>query len=306
MKLSLLFAKYLYQHKQLNLPGIGIFSIDPSVAIPEITDKNHHDFIQHIRFSQKSVARPEDDLIDFIRTHTGKIRPLAESDIESFLSEGKILLNIGKPFHLEGIGTLLKGRTGTYEFHPGLPLIDRLENFFPEKDTKAAKQSYDNEYGAVSKSNSSGRTVWVVLSILVGLTAIIWGGYSLYNRDTGDDGTVGSENVAGTQPVSATLPDTTRATRADSASIIADSPQVKTNTAAPGLYKFIIRSARNKNYILKRYNDLRSSTANLYWDTKDSVVYRLYLAISSSPADTSRIRDSLQSWYGSKKVTVEQ
>jgi hypothetical protein len=311
LKLTLLFAKYLYQHKQLNLPGLGVFTIDPSVSIPEHTDKNHHEFLQHIRFDQKNVAKPDEALIDFIRTHTGKIRPLAESDLESFLSEGKILLNIGKPFHLEGIGTLLKSRAGTYEFNAGLPLHDRLENIFPEKDSRAAsKQSYESDLGNTPVSNSSGRTMWVVLAIIVGLGAIIWGGYSLYNNNTNNDGLAsvnnadksGENDASLQQPVTA-LPDTTQ-TKADSNNTTAST--VVSNAAAPGTYKFIFRTARNKNYVIKRYNDLKSSTPNLFWDTKDSVIYRLYLTISASPTDTARIRDSLQSWYGTKRVVIEQ
>ena len=98
-----------------------------------MTDKNSHELLQHIRFSQKNILKPDEEFIEFIRTHTGKIRPLAESDLESFISDGKILLNIGKPFHLEGIGTLQKSRAGTYEFYPGLPLLEKLENFFRKK-----------------------------------------------------------------------------------------------------------------------------------------------------------------------------
>ena len=136
LKLSLLFVRFLYQHKQLNLPGIGVFTIDPSINIAEVTEKNSHEYLQHIKFIQRPVAKPDEEFIEFIRTHTGKIRPLAESDLESFLSEGKILLNIGKPFHLDGIGTLQKNRTGNYEFYPGLPLLEKLENFSLERESK--------------------------------------------------------------------------------------------------------------------------------------------------------------------------
>ena len=310
MKLTLLFAKYLYQHKQLNLPGLGVFTIDPSVSIPENTDKNHHEFLQHIRFNQKNIAKPDEELIDFIRAHTGKIRPLAESDLESFLSEGKILLNIGKPFHLEGIGTLLKSREGTYEFNAGLPLHDRLENIFPEKDSRpASKQSYEIDSGNTPKSNNSGRMMWVVVAIIIGLGAIIWGGYSLYNTNTDNDGLASVNNVgkpdesdANSQQPVTTLPDTTQV-RTDSVSTTTS--RITDNVAA-GTYKFIFRTSRNKNYVIKRYNDLKSSTPNLFWDTKDSVMYRLYLSIAASPADTLRIRDSLQSWYGTKRVVIEQ
>lgn len=306
MKLSLLFAKFLYQHKQLNLPGIGVFTIDSSVPIPELTDKNSNEFVQHIRFLQKNIAKPDDEFIEFIRTETGKIRPLAESDLESYVSDGKILLNIGKPFHLEGIGTLQKSRAGTYEFHPGLPLLDRLENFFPEKNTKSAnpKQPYEQDYSNASPRSPSGKTIGIVVAILVGLGAIIWGGYSLYNTNTDNEGSDAKNGT--TQPV-APVEDSTRNTRPDSAMVTSvPSPAVSTRASSTKTYKFIFRLARNKNYVITRYNDLKQSNPNLFWDTKDSVMFRLYLAIPAAPTDTARIRDSLKEWYASKRVFIEE
>ena len=108
MKLSSLFSKYLYQEKKLRLPGIGEFTLDPSITVPDVSDKLFADFLQNIRFNQIQINAPDEQFINFIRTETGKIKPLAESDLESFLSDGKILLNIGKPFYIEGIGSLQK------------------------------------------------------------------------------------------------------------------------------------------------------------------------------------------------------
>jgi hypothetical protein len=305
LKLPLLFAKYLYQHKQLNLPGIGVFTIDSTASVPDVNDKNFHEFLQYIRFNQKNITKPDEELIDFIRVHTGKIRPLAESDLESFLSDGKILLNIGKPFHLQGIGTLQKSMTGSYEFHPGLPSLERLENYFPEKESKAnTKQSFENDYSPAASTEGSGKTLWIVLAILVGLAAVIWGGYSLYNRNTDNDGTAATAGQQTEQSTTLT-PDTVENNVADTLAKIIAPPQVA-RTSATSTYKFIFRTARNKNYIVKRYNDLKTSDGTLNWDTKDSVTYRLFVAIPATPADTSRIRDSLKLWYGTKKIIIEQ
>lgn len=304
LKLSLLFAKYLYQHRQLNLPGIGVFSIDPSVAITEVTEKNAHELPQHIRFSQQNIVNPDEEFIEFIRTHTGKIRPLALSDLESFLSEGKILLNIGKPFHLEGIGTLQKNRAGTYEFYPGLPLLEKLENFLEKKEPRSSisKQPYEQDYNPVSKNHQSGRMIWIAFAILIGLTAIIWGGYTLYNNNTDSEGTQAvTPNVV--EPSLRAATDTVQTTAVDTTTVASNpAPALNTSTRP---YKFIFRLA-SKNYVVNRYNDLKPSNPGLNWDTKDSVVYRLYLSIPASPSDTARIRDSLQSWYGTKKVIIEQ
>lgn len=290
----------------MNLPGIGVFSIDPSVAIPEVTEKNANEFLQHIRFNQKSVAKPDDEFIEFIRTNTGKIRPLAESDLESFLADGKILLNIGKPFHLEGIGTLQKNRSGTYEFFPGLPLTEKIENFTIDKESRPpnTKQPYEHDYNPVAANSQSGRTIWIVLAILVGLTAIIWGGYTLYNNNTDDDG--GQPGATKTPEPAPIQTDTVQIKPIDTPTVTTSAAPTVT-TAAPSVqsYKFIFRLA-SKNYVINRYNDLKPANPGLNWDTKDSVVYRLYLSIPATPSDTARIRDSLKQWYGTKKVIIEE
>jgi len=307
LKLSSLFAKFLYQHKLLNLPGIGVFSIDSSVAIPEITAKNYHEFMNYVRYDQKAIVKPDEEFIDFIRAQTGKIKPLAKSDLESFLSEGKILLNMGKPFHLDGIGTLHKIKDGVYEFHPGLPLLDRLENFLAEKDNKPDNkaQPFEQDYSTQSKNNNSGRIIWIVLAILVGLSAIIWGGYSLYNNNTNNQGA--EANYSNPMETPTPNADTMQNSRIDSATSNPDTSSL-VNVVVPLTkpYKFIFRTARNKNYVINRFNDLKLSTPNLYWDTRDSVTYRLYLSITAVPQDTTHIRDSLQMWYGTKKVIIEQ
>ena len=69
-----------------------------------------------------------EELIDFIRKHTGKINHWQNRTWETFVADGKLMLNIGKPFHIEGIGTLQKNREGIYEFAPGQPVVQRLES----------------------------------------------------------------------------------------------------------------------------------------------------------------------------------
>ena len=61
MKLTSLFAKFLYQTKQLNLPGIGVFTLDSSVAVPEASDKNFQEFMQHIHYTQTPVLNPDEE-----------------------------------------------------------------------------------------------------------------------------------------------------------------------------------------------------------------------------------------------------
>ncbi len=300
MKLSSLFARYLYQHKRLNLPGIGVFSIDPSVPVPDPSDKNTADFFQQIKYEQKNVVLADDELINFIRTETGKIKPLAESDLDSFLSDGKILLNIGKPFHLEGIGSLIKTKSGIFEFTPGDHPPARLEGFYNEAiadDGLKRKTVFADD-----RTQHSGNRKWLIaVAAIVGVVLIVWGGYLLYNRNAPD-------TAAGTQSdATPAFHDTAKANiLLDSVKNIIDSSRKALQQQAPGTYKFIIERTASKERALKRYQQLVDARTGIKMQTNDSVMFTLYFVIPAIPADTSRIRDSLKVWYGRKQVFVEQ
>jgi hypothetical protein len=299
LKLSALFARYLYQRKQLVLPGIGVFTIDPSVIIPETTDKNYSDFIQQIKYEQKPVPVADEDLINFIRTETGKIKPLAESDLDSFLSDGKILLNIGKPFHIDGIGSLMKTKSGVLEFTPGGPALQRLEGLYSDpnhEENTRKKTAYANEHA----QSGGSRKLMVGLAMVLGLILIIWGGYSLYNRNT--------QTVIPADTAAIVPRDTGKANIIlDSVQKIIDSTktQLQQNLSAPGTYKFIIERTANKARALKRFQQLKENRSNIQMETSDSTLFSLYFSIPASARDTARIRDSLKTWYDRKQVFIE-
>lgn len=290
MKLSSLFAKYLYQHKQLRLPGIGVFSLDPSITIPDPSDKLFADFLQNIRFSQQTVNAPDEEFINFIRTETGKIKPLAESDLESFLSDGKILLNIGKPFQIEGIGYLQKTREGTLEFKPGEPHLYKTETHQEAGEPVEKSKSFYLETGG----SSTGRKVMIALGVIAGIAIVIWGGYKLYNRNGA---------TASTSDTVTTLPSDTMAISSMPDSF--ERPGNDTLRDVRSTYRFVIERTANKARALRRYNQLMENMTPIKMDTKDSTVFNLYFVLPATPADTARIRDSLKVWYGRRVVYVE-
>ncbi|HUR10338.1 MAG TPA: hypothetical protein VM012_03165 [Flavitalea sp.] len=298
MKLDVLFAKYLYQNKQLNLPGIGTFQLDASVPIPDPSDKNTVDLGQHIRFIQQPIAKPDDAFIDFIRTQTGKIRPLAISDLESYLEDGKNMLNIGKPFHLEGIGSLHKTRADLLEFKAGEPLLERMEmsNDGENEQYRRNKTAYEERYNSASQ-NTGLRKLLITMGVLIGIAAVIWGGYSLYNNKTSDDNVIEKDAVGTAPPVINT--DSIENARKDSLDRIA---AAESNS---GTYKFIVERTDMKARAVKRFNQLKSLGTSILMETSDSVNFKLYYLIPAQPKDTIRIKDSLRLRYG-KRVTVEK
>lgn len=311
MKLPLLFSQYLYQHKLLNLPGIGSFELDPSVAIPDPADKNTADFKKFIRFIQKPVLKPDDEFIDFIRVNTGKIRPLAESDVDSFLDEGRLLLNIGKPFFITGIGTLQKNRAGLYEFSPGEPTVERLEGEGHGEKIVRKRSAFDSGYSQLEPESNILRKLLIAGGIIVGLTAIVWGGYILYNNNVEpqtteqttssktQDSTLGS-----VPPTDSLVSDSSAAAARDS--ITAPAPQL---TADPGSYKFVLETTSSKNRAMKRMAVLNTVSPRMKMETGDSAFFKIFVMLPASAADTNRIKDSLNSWYWGRKemkVSIEK
>lgn len=308
MKLSILLAQYFYQHKQLNLPSIGSFSLDAAVSVPDQNDKNFREFLKYVQFKQQPVAKADDTLIDYIRAHTGKIKPLAESDLESYLADGKLLLNIGKPFHIDGIGSLHKNKLGIYEFIAGEPSLERMEVISEPRETERPaaasnkkKSAFDESYSRIEAHNTRRKSLLVGTLVVIGLAVIVWGGYVLYNNNNGKELSTPPQQVV--QDTSLPASDTTAKARVDS------TPVTTASTLPPGSYKFIFETTAKKARALKRHAFLLPLNKDIKLETTDSLTFNISIVLPATPADTIRLKDSLNAWYyGTKpvKVRIEQ
>jgi len=308
LKVAGLLTQFLYQHKKLNIPGIGQFSIDASVSIPDHTDKNYQDFLQYIQFTPKQISRPDDELIDFIRVKTGKIKPLAESDLDSYLSDCKLLLNIGKPLYIDGIGTLNKNKDGSFEFSHGQPMTERMESLPPEKGPEKhgeRKFLYNNEYTSQSTGQTNVlRKLLIVAGILIGLGVIIWGGYLLYSKKT-NPANEPNNLVSETSDTSEAKVTTDTGLQVNEI----DSSTIKKEATAAGTYKFICEVTSTRERALSRYAILQQNNKQYKMETKDSVHFTIYVLLPSTPADTTHKKDSLKAWYWGERpryIRIEQ
>lgn len=336
MKISVLVAQYFYQHRVLNLPGIGSFYLSDVVDVQTIADKNSRDLVEHIHFAQKAITRPDDQLIEFIRKHTGKIRPLAESDLDTFVADGKLMLNIGKPFHIEGIGTLHKNKDAVYEFTPGQPVVQRLEaptpltsvdQQDPERPLKR-KSVFDED--PHERRNSSIRRMAIGMGLIVGIGIILWGGYSLFSSKVKTDPNAAAASATSEQDTQRTstylhnINDPQKALNdvvkkdsnitgmADSTQKAAVTPPPATTTAAPvatgpsRTFKYVLQTTKFRKTAQDMYDKLKPKVV---LEAVDSTLFRIVISLPGSPADTARIKDSLRFWYWGarrdKVVTVE-
>lgn len=169
----------MYQNRKLDLPGIGTFTLDEEAVIPQESDRMGQVPATGIHFRNANIAIADDRLVEFIKEHTGKMKSLAAADLDFFLTTGRQLLNIGKPFYLEGIGTLIKNKEGYFEFTQGDYMVARLDEAAPER-----RANYEEPAREREPQRQSTRQGMLLALIVIGLVAIGWGGYYLYKRNS--------------------------------------------------------------------------------------------------------------------------
>lgn len=326
LKLSQLLSQFLYQTKKLDLPGIGSFTLDPTAVIPEESDRVGQVPASGIQFRNANIQAPDDSLITYIKEHTGKMKPLAAADLDFFLTTGKQLLNIGKPFYLEGIGTLVKNKEGKLDFTPGEYMVMRVDD--PAPDRKAS--DYNEPPREHEAKSTNARQGVLLLGLFVALVVIAWGGYYLYKRNTYVEPERAARVIPETTPQTKTDTVAASSTNPANPAAAADSgkkvpgpetaavaggtkpaatttPTVIQAPPAPGssLYRFVILETANKNHALRRYNQLLGYQLNIKMDQKDSAFFKLYFPISAVARDTTHIRDSLADVYAAH-VRIER
>jgi hypothetical protein len=338
LKLPQLLSQFLYQTKKLDLPGIGSFVLDPAAVLPEESDRGMQTAASGISFSNANIKNPDSDLIAFLQLHTGKMKPLAAADLDFFLTSGRQLLNIGKAFYLDGIGTLLQNKDGKLDFTPGQYSTDRLEEQGPGKKERTEKRNPDageSNHHQESRSNNMRQLV-LLAGIIGGLAIIGWGGYTLYKRNTlpepqatitaplkqdpapvQADTTLRDSSRRGDSPANkpASVPTVTGATAKVPAGPVSSppptpppvvtSPPVSSFDPNAILYKFVILQTSKKGHALRRYNQLLGFQLNIKMDQKDSSYFKLFFPISANRRDTTHIKDSLADVYGAH-VTIER
>ncbi len=301
LKLSPHLAQYLYINKELTLAGIGKFRMEASVSDEESVDKASKIISPAaISFEQNTSSKVDPELVAFIAAQSGKMKSLAAADLDSYLELAKQFLNIGKPFLFEGIGTLSKNKSDKYDFMPGYLLGEKgKESTATEADqtstTEDSFKDYEEMFSPKKPQTPASKRIVLWLAILAGICLTVWGGYYVYTK------TKKNKKISDQQLSSAPLKDSNTSSQIDTMF-----SSVKTDTSISRFYKYVIEEA-NRSRALTRYNDLKKWGINVQMETKDSVMFKLFFALSSTPSDTVRIRDSLSLLYSTMgKTTIEQ
>ena len=304
MKITSLLTRYLYTHHRLDLPGIGSFILDPAALAPA-TGKNNVPDPNAVRFEYKADLKEPADLVQFISEQSGKMKALASSDLESFIELAQQFLNIGKPFTLEGIGTLVKLKPGEYEFTSALePLQERRKELSARENAKTVirddnADSYDSFLSEPKPREGLRKPVLAVL-ILIGLGLAIWGGYNISKKNgatEAENDTVQMATLATPEEVTRVENDTTPKTETPPVAI-------QNNPAPNDNYKYVLETT-HRTRAFRRYEQLLTNLWKVKLETEDSLTFKLYLNLPKNYGDTARVKDSLRILLG-RPVYIEQ
>jgi nucleoid DNA-binding protein len=295
VKFDDLLAQYLYEHKTLQLQGIGSFELDKAVNTNHEQDKGVYYPIEGLAFTYNTKENTPEELITFLVKKLGKITPLVRSDLDSYLSNIKQFLNIGKPYTIEGVGTLHKNNQGSYEFTPG--------TFLPVKEELSPKrEKTEPSLKPKAASTNGGKTIAIIIIIIASLAVlggIGWGVSTFFiNKDQANEEPVqGDELAEDTTGITAGDTTTTRAPGAAS-----------TNPNDTASFKMIFEVTNSKARAITRTNQLIALKIRARYDTvtrASGTQYRIFVTKRLFPADTTRVRDSIAKFF-LRRVLVER
>ena len=299
LKIEQVLVHYLLKNKHLTLQGIGTFTLD--AAIPDSADPEKPIVIpaDAITFHYDPKVTEDEELVDFIVLHTKKIKPLASSDLDSFLSLGRQFLNIGKPLNLQNIGTLEKLNSGDLVFIPGQMIAPRMEPQKAKIEDEGAEEHEENMFNDYQKERRSGnskQTFFVILSLLV-VALIVWAVWHYSTNKT-------DENVSTTDSV-VPVDDSSRIKDSMAVYAPADSNKINNNPLDSATFKVVVNEFTNQAAALRRLQNLKTYHRNVIMYTDDSVTYKIAEPFTLPLSDTTKVLDSLNRYYRKNKTSIE-
>ena len=285
MKIEQLIVQYLYNNKVVTLQDIGTFTVADDITILTDIEKDTVLPENAIQFKYEPKAGVDQGLIEYVIENTRKIRPLATSDLESYVMLNKQFLNIGKPLTLEGVGILQKVNDGSYSFTQSNTSHVVLKDT-PKIVTEKIIEKIT--FATPEKEKNIAPSKWIIAGII---SFIIVGGaiaaYILLNK----------KSV--TQPVEETLVNTNKN------NIEKENTIVNTPTAA--ISKPLVLDSNTFYVVIKDYTNIAVATQrmktltgygnNIVLTTKDSITYKLRMPFKVNLQDTLRIKDSLNKFF---------
>jgi hypothetical protein len=302
MKMEQLIVQYLYSNKKVTLQDIGTFIISSDINIPVDSEKDTVLPENAIEFKYDPKAGVDEGLIDYIVANSRKIKPLATSDLESFISLNKQFLNIGKPLVMEGLGTLHKTQIGDYAFTQAGTSHVMLQDT-PKIVTEKIIEKVS--FATPPKEKSGGINKLAILAVLgfIVLGALALLAYYFINNKNNDAGNANVETTTAAKDTSNNASTNTVAiTDTSVAKKIKDSLAAirPVNTSDTNSFYIVIKEFTDLALAQKRYTVLTNYGNKLVLTTRDSITYKLRMPFKKPLTDTLRVKDSIGIFFQAK------
>jgi hypothetical protein len=175
------FSSYLYKHQIVVIPTIGEFALDKAIQANEGREGEEFFPTEGISFTYNKHATVEPAFVQYIKGLLPKPISLIESDIEDYALQISDWLNIGKPYTINGIGTLTKLHDGVIEFCVGKPKIENIA------DIVASIAQKENTYESLVIQNKKSvelnfKKLLAIFGSLILLAIVVWLGIFLYKK----------------------------------------------------------------------------------------------------------------------------
>ncbi len=296
MKMEQLIVQYLYSSKKVTLQDIGVFTISTDINIPVDSEKDTVLPENAIEFIYDPKARVDEGLIQYIVENTRKIRPLATSDLESFIILNKQFLNIGKPLIIEGLGTLQKTQIGTYAFTQAITSHVMLK----EPPKVVTEKIIEKISFATPQKEKNVNTSKFALFGILGLVLLSALGFAAYYFITKKETNEKNEsNIAIEKNDTSSNNSPNKIKPSDTAIITKPIAIAIVDTNS---FYVVIKEYQELAIAQKRLEILRGYGNNLILSTKDSITYKMRMPFKLPLSDTLRIKDSLSKFFKAKTL----
>jgi len=225
------------------------------------------------------------------------MKALASADLNSHIYLVQQFLNIGKPFLLEGIGSLVRIRSGICEFTAGALLAEKLKEPTNREQNTSGQAEGGHTYEPFLEKEKI-QSVWskpvLALLAIVGIGLAVLGGYTIYKKNA-----AGRQSSPGSATIATTLVTDSALLRAKDSAFLASQAAIKKEAG----FKYVLETA-NRKRAFYRYKVLQQNRWNVQMETTDSIRYKLFMFLPSLAIDTAHVRDSLTVMNG-RKVYIE-
>ena len=293
MTIEQMIVQYLYKNKTVTLQNIGTFTITSDVEIPYGSENETILPENSIEYVYNNHAQEDQGLINFIIENSGKIRPLAISDLESYGVLNKQFINIGKPHTITGLGTLTKSQNEDYTF-----VQAAASNVVTKEAPKVVREKIKNNVDFDSPKKETGNAniakfgIMGLLGLLI-IGGLGYGGYWVYENYKSN-----SMETAATKKIADSTARNETATSNNSDTSVKKTilPTIKdTNSFYIVVKEFTVLAEAEKR--TKKLNEYGS---HFVISTKDSITYKMKLPFTKPLTDTLRVKDSINVYFGAK------